>query len=152
MSLKDTVWFQPTASNHGDGAISHKSSWWRWRPSLHSATGSEALGRRAERSKRQTGNRKKRGRKVHPPVKPPSAMLNMNLCLEAFFFSSLMLTADAAVPPSLPFSPFCSFPQSSVFIPSFSSFCSATCKKPISTLQEKERRHIWLQIQRKTKI
>lgn len=66
-----------------------------------------------------------RGRRTCAPVKPPSAMLNMNLCLVAFFFSSLMLTADAAVPPpSLGFSPFWSCPDSSVFIPSFSSFCS----------------------------
>lgn len=81
-------------------------------------------GHEGQRERKETGKEKRRG-KVRPPVKPPSAMLNMNLCLEAFFFSSLMLTADAAVPPSLPLSPFCSFPESSVFTPSFSSFCSA---------------------------
>lgn len=58
------------------------------------------------------------------PVNPPSAMLNMNLCLVAFFFSSLTLTTGAAVAPSLVFSPFCSFVASSVFTPSFSSFSS----------------------------
>lgn len=57
-------------------------------------------------------------------MNPPSAMLNMNLCLVAFFFSSPTFTTGAAAPASLVFSPFCSLPDSSVFTPSFSSFGS----------------------------
>lgn len=78
---------------------------------------------------RNKAEKQGRERRKCSPVNPPSAMLNMNLCLVAFFFSSLMLIADAVVPPSLAFSPFCSCPGSSVFTPSFSSFCSARGEK-----------------------
>lgn len=46
--IKDTVWYQPAASSHGDDARSRKSSLWPWRLSLHSARESEALERNRE--------------------------------------------------------------------------------------------------------
>lgn len=82
-----------------------------------------------KRNEKEKEKREKKRECVCPPVNPPSAMLNMNLCLVAFFFSSLTLTAGAAVPPSLVFSPFCNLPDSSVFTLSFSSLCSVRNKR-----------------------